>query len=169
MKYLKASILCFAVALLAFYFISCAEVKIVDQRGHVGPALEVYGRITRLWPHLTLTKLEKPGNIRIVDTKYYIPTYAEAQAIIHWQKDFIVWVQPEFVPEAYDCDDFAIETLVGVHKAFGGKYPIAFGLIDVPGHSMNILVCEEGILIYDPTIDVIRNATKEDKPFFIRI
>jgi hypothetical protein len=64
-----------------------------------------------------------------------------------------------------------------VKQAFSGQWPLAFGICDVTEcqyakgtHSLNILICEEAILLYDWQQDVTWAACPElDNPFFIRI
>lgn len=140
-------------------------------------AFALADKIQKVWPHLKMATHRQPGHIWLRDIQYYVPKLSEADSLIHWHSPWQFWTTPAYRAEKHDCDDFSERMAYEVKQAFSGQWPLAFGICDVTKcqhskgtHSLNILICEEAILLYDWQQDITWNAYPElDNPFFIRI
>lgn len=140
-------------------------------------AFSLADKIQKVWPSLKMATHRQPGHIWIRDLAFYVPPVADADRLIHWRKWWQVWQKPAYVPGRHDCDDFALKTAYEVQQACSSVYPLAFGICDVTEcqhatgkHSINILVCDDEIILYDPQTDLRWFAEPSlDKPYFIRV
>jgi hypothetical protein len=165
------------VSILLLVIVGCAPVS-----GSRYNAFAVANRLEKQWPGLTLANTEKPGNIYMADQYYFVPKVEEAKTLIRqglprkWYVDASVFGKSQVIEypvapmtkDKNDCDKLSARTKTYVQDAYDGEYPLAFGIVDVSGHSMNILVCEELILLYDAQSDIIRSPNDTDKPYFMR-
>ena len=139
--------------------------------------LEIYRKLKTRWPGLLLAWPAQPGSVWLTDNEYDCPAQNDVNRIIHWQPPWKFWVKPGYRAEWHDCDDFSMRNAYEVRQAYSGKHPLAFGIVDctqcryaTKNHSLNLLVCQEDILMYDWQIDRVWTADPEtDKPYFIRI
>ena len=140
-------------------------------------AFEMVLKIKDVWPELTMATIQRPGNIWIRDSRYYVPKASEADGLIHWRKPWQFWVKPLYRADKHDCDDYSMRMVYEVQQACNSVYPLSFGVCDVTEcqhatgkHSVNILVCDDEIILYDPQTDLRWFAEPSlDKPYFIRI
>lgn len=141
--------------------------------------VEVYKQLKQLWPQLTLASQIFPGHVWMMDKEYDCPELQAADKLIHWHKPWQFWVSPVYKVEQRDCDDIGRKMAYEVQQAYSGPNPLAFGEIAVTrcklffsakNHLLNVLVCKDGILLYDCQSDVSWTASSDaDKPYYVRI
>jgi len=104
-----------------------------------------------------------------IDQEYAVVSIAQAEEIIHWRESQI-WIRPSSSPEIRDCDDFALKMMYEVRENFRGNGVVPFGIaggkfltIGQVNHALNILVCSDGIILYDYQKDYwwIADPTKD--------
>ena len=161
---LLVSLVCFAIAAIAASFISCAAV--VPRSGINCDHKEyLLGRILKQWPNLVEITASHPGNIIIQDTNYYIPTPDEAWEQIHSG----TWIEKSPNGDKYDCDDFAVDTMMRVQHGYHGEGVFAIGVCGYPGHMQNLVITTNGVLLYEVRRDIMQKSGPEVKPYFIWI
>ena len=163
MKPLRVSIFCSVIAIVAACFISCAAV--VPRGINCDHKEYILGRIQKQWPNLVEITTSRPGNIIIQDTNYYIPTPDEAWEQIHSG----TWIEKSPNGEKYDCDDFAIDTMLRVQHSYNGPGVYAIGCFGYPGHMLDFIITTDGILLYDRQKDIMQKPGPEIKPYFVWI
>ena len=165
MKFLRVSILCFVLAVIAASFISCAAIQPKGPGLLVSNPLYIVGRIHKQWPGLkTITALHL-GNVIVQDDEYYIPTPDEAWNQLHVG----LQVLKSSDGDKYDCDDYAIDCMLRVQHSYLGHGVFAIGVLGYPGHMLNMIITTDGVLLYDVQNDVMQKPGPEIKPYFIWI
>jgi hypothetical protein len=137
--------------------------------------LEVFMKLKAQWPNVRIINEFSVGNIILVDMFYYVPYMDEAKSIILFHKWNEVWIKPVSKAEVFDCDDHSRKSMQDVRDAFKGGV-VAYGRIggrfpsvDPGNHLVNVLVCQDGILIYDSDFNRLWQPTAEDKVWFVEM
>lgn len=121
----------------------------------------------------TIIREELPGvnDILIMD-RYFLTTNL---GNIQWFLDHDDTDKYEYIPEVYDCDNFAIRLYGQFNIPYWSAVPVGFIIIQMPKgtyHAMNIFVDENGeVYIIEPQNDQIYLASDliDDgwKPYFV--
>ncbi len=118
-------------------------------------ATEVFNRLQRQWPNLRIIGEKALGNIILSDGEYHVPYKKDAEKLINFRKWYEIWLRPYSKPDAFDCDDRSRKSMQDVREAFTGG-ALAYGRLGGrflsigPGnHMLNIMVCQDGLLLHD--------------------
>lgn len=135
--------------------------------------IEVIGKLMKQWPHLRIINESKLGNTIMADVEYYVPYLKEAEKLINFRQWWKLWIKPKTKPGTMDCDDMSRHSMSEVRQAFNGDKPLSYGRvggrfpkIGQANHMQNVMVCQDGLLLYDYENEVMWQPTADDKVWF---
>ena len=140
-------------------------------------------KFRELWPNLKIY-----DSIRLADEDYYNPTKKRLKQVIAEAKKIINKIGNDYIPEIYDCDDFAlllnaIVKAIWVRFAKENKVPkeywraLSFGEVwgtkfrdKKMAHAINVcLTRDKGIVLIEPQDYSLWVAGSQDAAFFIKL
>jgi hypothetical protein len=160
---------------LFIFVASCSTAPITDSKNQTMDQLQVFMRLKAQWPNIRIINEFSVGNTVLVDNEYYVPYMAEVESLIFFHKWHEFWLQPKSKSEVFDCDDHSRKSMQDVRNAFekgvpaygriGGRFPS----VDPGNHLLNVMVCQDGILIYDSDFNRLWQPTEKDKVWFVEM
>ena len=91
----------------------------------------------------------------IRDSKYKLTSITDIKRFLKWN----MLSNENYIAEYYDCDNFSLQLAADSQVWTPG---LAFGIMDVPGHSKNLCVCiDYKVYEIEPQSDVINELRPE--------